>query len=120
MIHDESNAVILTDAPKDNQGQGEFFSPTDLVGAALASCILTTIAIGTKTYDLDLTGMKATIEKTMSDDKPRRIIKLELSIYLPLKNDHPQRLWIEKIARNCPVHHSLHPDLEQDIRFIWI
>lgn len=119
VIHADSNVKMITDAPKDNMGEGSSFSPTDLIGTALASCILTTMAIGARTQNLELSEMKATVEKTMSTDKPRRITNLKVVIDMGLPSDHPQRGYLEKIAKNCPVHHSLHSDMKQDIVFKW-
>jgi putative redox protein len=117
--HGPSKTQIITDAPVDNMGKGESFSPTDLVATALGTCILTTMAIVAGRKELDITGAKIRVEKHMSTDSPRRIVKLPVEVTLPLPGDHPQRALLEAAALGCPVHHSLHPDIEKPIRFEW-
>src|SRR5437016_3272884 len=111
LIHEPSQSKIETDAPKDNQGKGEQFSPTDLVGAALGSCILTTMAIAAEREGLSIEGSKAEVEKTMSDN-PRRIEKLNVRIFMPAVLSPKDRLRLETMAKHCPVHRSLHPDVQ--------
>jgi putative redox protein len=117
--HGPSKTQIITDAPVDNMGKGESFSPTDLVATALGTCVLTTMAIVAGRKELDITGAKIRVEKHMSTDSPRRIVKLPVEVSLPLPGDHPQRALLEAAALGCPVHHSLHPDIEKPIRFEW-
>jgi putative redox protein len=117
--HGPSKTQIITDAPADNMGKGESFSPTDLVATALGTCILTTMAIVAGRKELDITGAKIRVEKHMSTDSPRRIVKLPVEVTLPLPGNHPQRALLEAAALGCPVHHSLHPDIEKPIRFEW-
>ena len=107
--HEDSGETLHTDAPKDNGGRGQTFSPTDLVATALASCIATIMGLYAKTHDIDLRGMKIEIEKLMSSDAPRRIIKLETHITLPKGLSEEVRRKLERVAHSCPVHHSLHP-----------
>lgn len=117
--HGPSQSVIETDAPVDNQGRGERFSPTDLVGAALATCVLTTMAIAAKRKNVELAGMTARVRKHMSTEPPRRIAKLEVDITIPLSPDHPERAFLEAAGRGCPVRRSLHPDVEVHETYTW-
>lgn len=114
--HEPSQSSIETDAPKDNNGLGEKFSPTDLVGAALTSCILTTIAIVAERDGLSMEGAKAEVEKEMND-KPRRIQSLRVHITLPAHFSADKRKKYEETAKHCPVHHSLHPDIQIPMTF---
>ncbi|MBI2743372.1 MAG: OsmC family protein [Chlamydiales bacterium] len=117
-VHEESGEALRTDAPKDNQGKGEFFSPTDLIGVALGSCILTIMGIYAKRHNLDLTGTKVNVSKEMKSG-PRRIGKITLNFTSPHKFDAEVQKQLEKAATECPVHASLHPDLEQIVTFEW-
>lgn len=120
-IHGPSGAKIPTDAPKDNLGQGEAFSPTDLTAASLPACMLTTMAILAKknAWSLDLTGVTAKVRKSMTVEPPRRIAKLEVDIYVPLPASHPDREAVEQAGSTCPVALTLHPDVEQVVVFHW-
>jgi len=117
--HGPSQSSIETDAPTDNMGRGERFSPTDLVGTSLATCVLTTIAITARRKGLEMPGMTATVRKHMSTDAPRRIVRLEVDIVIPLPADHPERASLEAAAKGCPVRRSLHPDMEVVETFSW-
>ena len=117
--HGPSGSSIETDAPADNMGKGERFSPTDLVGTALASCILTTIGIVAQRKGIEIAGATATVRKHMTASPPRRIARLEVDISLPLPADHPERAVLEAAGNGCPVHRSLHPDVEQVINYTW-
>lgn len=119
ILHDPSHQEIHTDAPKDNMGKGETFSPTDLVGAALASCIATVLGILARKKGWELSGMRLEIEKTMSTQGQRRIVALPLQIWMPLNLSEEERLLVEKVAKGCPVHHSLHPDIEVKMTIHW-
>lgn len=112
-----SGQKIITDAPPDNQGKGEAFSPTDLTATSLATCILTTMAIRAK--ELDITGARAEVTKIMASD-PRRISRIEVKIKMP-KNDFSDKdkKVLEAIARTCPVALSLSENIEQVIDFEW-
>jgi uncharacterized OsmC-like protein len=112
-----SGQKIITDAPPDNQGKGEAFSPTDLTATSLATCILTTMAIRAK--ELDITGARAEVTKIMASD-PRRISRIEVKITMP-KNDFSDKdkKVLEAIARTCPVALSLSENIEQVIDFEW-
>ncbi len=118
-VHEPSSTTLATDAPKDNQGRGESFSPTDLVATALGTCILTTMGIVARNHALDITGATATIEKEMTAVPTRRIGSLATRIRMPhaLPEEHKQRL--ERAAHTCPVHKSLHPDVHAPIDFTW-
>ena len=118
-VHEPSGTALATDAPKDNQGRGESFSPTDLVATALGTCILTTMGIVARNHGLDMTGATAIVEKEMTAVPTRRIGSLVTRIRMPrdLPDEHKQRL--ERAAHTCPVHKSLHPDVQAPIDFTW-
>ena len=114
-----SGTKIVTDAPPDNQGKGEAFSLTDLYATSLASCMLTIMGISARNHQLDMTGAKAEVTKTMAAD-PRRIARIELTIYMPPNNYTPvQQKILEAAARSCPVHFSLSEGLEEVVNFVW-
>jgi putative redox protein len=115
--HGPSNATISTDAPKDNQGRGEAFSPTDLVGAALGSCMLTIMGIYAQRQKLDLSGVSARVTKEMVTAPIRRIGKLTVTFKLPAALSSEHRSALEKAALTCPVHQSLHPDVKLETAF---
>lgn len=117
--HIDSGSVIVTDAPKDNQGEGLMFSPTDLVPAALSSCILTTLQIVAERDGVDLGGMHCEIEKIMSADTPRRIVSLPLTLHLPHHLTAPYREKYERVAHRCPVHLALHPSVEVPLTILY-
>lgn len=117
--HGPSKSTLETDAPVDNNGKGERFSPTDLVGTALGTCMSTVMGIVAERNGIDLKGMHVDVVKEMSSDSPRRIRKLSVDIHIPLPADHPKRDLLERAALGCPVHHSLHPDVEKPINFHW-
>ena len=117
-VHIPSNEKIVTDAPIDNNGKGEAFSPTDLVASSLSSCILTVIGIVSKQIKYDLTNTTSSVKKIMGDN-PRRIVEIEVKIEFSQSADSKKRAIIEKTALNCPVAKSLHPDIKQNISFIW-
>ena len=118
LTHGPSQSIIETDAPTDNQGKGARFSPTDLVVAALGSCMMTIMGIVAKRDGIKLEGTHFRSEKHMSEN-PRRIGKIILEIYMPAGLTDKQKEKLEKFAHTCPVHQSLHPDIEQDIKFIY-
>ncbi len=125
-LHLQSGTRIHTDAPTDNQGRGEAFSPTDLVANALGTCILTTMAIFARRDGIELTESSAEVTKIMSTAPPRRIAKIEIDITLRAKTDFGepvtdvQKIKLERIAHTCPVALSIHPDLEQAVRIQWV
>ena len=118
--HAPSSSKLITDAPADNYGKGEAFSPTDLVGTALISCIITTMAIVAERKGIKLDGSKGKVIKEMSTSAPRRISKLTCNIEIPLPATHPSRASLEAAAHACPVHKSLHPETQIQIDFNWI
>jgi putative redox protein len=119
-VHQPSGDTLATDAPLDNNGRGEAFSPTDLVATALGACMATVIGIVARRKELAVEGMGVVVRKIMSDDLPRRIKRLELDLTMPLPGSHPDRKLLESAARGCPVHHSLHPDIEVEMNWIWL
>lgn len=117
--HESSGQTLRTDAPKDNHGKGEYFSPTDLLATALGSCILTLMGIAAQKYQVDITGAHVSVEKIMSSTPPRRINTLTVAVQVPQAFDVAIQAGIEKAALTCPVHESLHPDIKQNIIFTW-
>lgn len=116
LVHGPSNSRIGTDAPKDNNGKGELFSPTDLVAAATASCMLTVMAIAADKDGVELKGSKATVEKEMTTN-PRRISKLTVHLYLPASIESEYRKKLETIADTCPVKMSLNKEMQVPVEF---
>jgi uncharacterized OsmC-like protein len=116
LIHGPSNSRLGTDAPKDNNGKGELFSPTDLVAAATASCMLTVMAIASEKDGIPLKGSKASVEKEMTTN-PRRISRLIVHLYLPKAIEPNYREKLETIANTCPVKMSLSKEMEIPVEF---
>src|SRR5690606_12775387 len=118
-VHLRSGHQIETDAPTDNRGKGEKFSPTDLTATSLASCILTTIGIYCQDHDIDIQSSNADVLKIMSTEGPRRIIgiQVEVTIRTKVELDEKQKTILERVGNTCPVALSLHPDIKQDISF---
>tara|TARA_B100000683_G_scaffold69709_1_gene68154 strand:- start:1026 stop:1424 length:399 start_codon:yes stop_codon:yes gene_type:complete len=114
--HTKSGATLLTDAPTDNNGKGESFSPTDLLATSMLSCVMTIIAIRAEKRGIDVNGMKGSVEKHMAAN-PRRISKLEVSISLPSGLDVKDRAWLISEGCNCPVCFSVSETMEVDINF---
>jgi len=114
--HLGSGNKIITDAPLDNQGKAEAFSPTDTVATALASCMFTIMGIKARDMSLDLQNSYAEVTKTMAAN-PRRISRIEINFYLPSNLEEKEKSILENAAKTCPVIYSLHPDIEKDIRF---
>lgn len=113
--HVRSGVTIITDAPPDNQGKGEAFSPTDLLATSLASCMMTIMGIAARNHGFSIDGTKARMQKIMASD-PRRVGEIRIELDLPPNNyTDRQKKIIEKIAFTCPVYLSLHPDLKKDI-----
>ncbi len=117
-LRHQEGATLPTDAPKDIGGDASAFSPTDLVAAALASCVLTTVAMHAERHDLDLAGMTAHVGKEMTPP-PRRIGRLPLTVRLPASVPAEMRPVLERVAHSCPVHASLHPDVQAPIDFLY-
>ena len=116
--HIDSGAVINTDAPKDNHGLGEAFSPTDLVCVSLASCMLTIMGISMQKHQIDIKGTTAEVKKTMKSN-PRMIGKIHITIYFPKNYSEKIKKLLEKSALSCPVHRSLSSKIEKNIKFIY-
>ncbi|MBV9009406.1 MAG: OsmC family protein [Verrucomicrobia bacterium] len=117
--HGPSQSRIDTDAPSDNKGKGEAFSPTDLVATALGTCMSTIMGMKAEELGLDLRGMKVSVQKQMSSDAPRRIVGLPSEVHVPLPPDSEHRAALEKAALNCPVHKSLPAEIERPTKFFW-
>jgi putative redox protein len=119
-LHLQSGSAIETDAPTDNKGKGERFSPTDLIATGLGACMITTMGIKAQTMDIILDGAKVEVTKIMVSD-PRRIGKIIAHVTMPALNLDEKTIEIlERVARTCPVERSLHPDVELDIAFNWL
>ena|SRR6218665_1792976 len=116
--HLQSGTIIETDAPTDNRGKGERFSPTDTVCVALATCMITTMGIRASDMNIDLSGTTLDVTKHMQAE-PRRIAKIEVVLHLPAGIDEKTQQIFQKIGDNCPVAKSLHPDLEIAATYIW-
>jgi len=117
--HLQSGTVIVTDAPTDNQGKGQAFSPTDLCAAALAACSMTIIGMYGKNHNINVDGMEAAVTKVMAAN-PRRIQRIEVIITMPDREySEKDKASIERAAHSCPVHASLHQDMEQVFVFKW-
>lgn len=117
--HGPSKAKVETDAPVDNNGKGESFSPTDLVATAFGACMATIMGIVAQKHQVELKGMKIEVIKEMSADSPRRISKITTNFTVPLPKTHPKRELIETAALSCPVHHSIHPEIQRAVNFQW-
>jgi putative redox protein len=118
-VHTPSGVELITDAPTDNHGRGESFSPTDLVVTALATCKVTTMAIAVEREGVRLAGTKVYAEKHMSTDPPRRVARIVVRIDFPAGIATSYRSRLERIARTCPVAKSLHPDIKLDVTFTY-
>lgn len=116
--HLKSGSKFITDAPTDNNGKGEAFSPTDTVATGLANCMITMMGIKARDMQVNMDGTTAMVTKTMAAD-PRRISKIEVVLNFPAGIDERSRKILENTARTCPVHYSLHPDIERVIEFNW-
>lgn len=116
--HGPSDARLNTDAPKDNEGLGRYFSPTDLVATALGTCILTTMGIVARRHGIELQGAEVKVEKHMNA-QPRRIGRLPVEVVIRGNFDDAQKKLLENAAHTCPVHKSLHPDVQAPITITW-
>ncbi|WP_179346079.1 OsmC family protein [Winogradskyella ursingii] len=117
-VHLKSQDSYITDAPIDNNGKGEAFSPTDTIATGLANCMLTVMGIKAADLEVNMSGTTAEVTKTMASD-PRRISKIDIVINFPFKADDKLKTILERTASTCPVHYSLHPDIEKNITFHW-
>lgn len=115
-IHAESDVAIVTDAPKENHGNGSSFSPSDLLSVSLGSCILSIMGITARSMNIDLTGATATVDKEMAN-APRRIVRIMVQVHVPNELDESQRLQLEAAAHACPVHNIL--SIDAPITFTW-
>ncbi|MFV0237076.1 MAG: OsmC family protein [Flavobacteriales bacterium] len=118
-VHVKSNNEIITDAPIDNYGKGEAFSPTDLIATGLGSCMITLMGIKADNLGINLEGTKAEVIKRMSVDDPRRIKEIRVTLIMNQNFDDKTKVILEKIALTCPVAKSLHPELKQTVEFLY-
>jgi uncharacterized OsmC-like protein len=117
--HIQSGSVIETDAPSDNRGKGERFSPTDTLCVSLATCMLTTMGIKANDMNVDINQAKADVTKHMASG-PRRVSKIEVTVSLPKNINEKDRIILEKTGDNCPVAKSVHPDIELALVYNWV
>lgn len=115
--HLASNSTIVTDAPVDNHGKGEAFSPTDLAATSLAACMITVLGIHADKSGINMKGTHAEVTKIMNTEGPRRIVAIDVKLEIVTTEslDEKQRIIIERVAKTCPVSLSLHPDIQQNI-----
>jgi putative redox protein len=118
-VHGPSGQRLVTDAPVDNHGKGESFSPTDLVATAFGTCLFTIMGIVAEREQLDLTGMRVTVSKEMSAELPRRIARLTARIVMPCRLEEKQKVKLENAAKTCPVHQTLQGNVEMPIEFVY-
>lgn len=118
-VHGPSRSELVTDAPLDNHGKGESFSPTDLVATALGSCMLTVMGIVAERHGWNIDGSEVRVEKLMVSDPVRRIGKLVVELRMAGQHDERARATLERTAHTCPVHQSLLPAIEIPVRFLW-
>lgn len=116
--HLKSGSTYITDAPADNNGKGEAFSPTDTVATGLANCMITVMGIKARDMNVNMDGTTAMVTKTMAAD-PRRISRIDVTLNFPKAIDDKSRKILENTGRTCPVMQSLHPDIEKVIVFNW-
>ena len=117
-IHLQSGTEIITDAPIDNNGKGEAFSPTDMVANSLATCMLTVMGIKARDLGVDFSGSTAEVTKVMATE-PRRISEIHITFQMNLEADAKTKTILERTGMTCPVHFSLHPDIKKEIVFNW-
>lgn len=118
--HLQSSTDVITDAPLDNQGKGEAFSPTDLLATSLASCMFTIMGITSRTHEIDIDGASAEVTKIMGTD-PRRVVEIRVNFTFPKKGSYSdkQKKILENAANTCPVYHSLNPEIIKLVDFGW-
>jgi len=119
VTHEPSGATFQTDAPKDNQGRGETFSPTDLVATALGSCMATTMAIVGRRHGMELGNINITVDKEMTSEGPRTIRRLITHVYFPFGRDADPEQILEKTALGCPVYLSISAAMDKSVHFHW-
>ena len=118
LVHEPSGEILITEAPKDNGGEGKCFSPTDLVAAAYGSCVMTTIAIVAERSGISVEGMHMRVEKHMQSE-PRRIGSIPLEVHMQKALSEQERQKLERAGLACPVHKSLHPEVKAEITFVY-
>jgi putative redox protein len=118
-VHGPSGVVLHTDAPVDNQGKGESFSPTDLTATSLATCIMTILGIQARSIGQDFKGLRIEVEKHMTTQPPRRIAQLDLTIKMPAGINPELQARLIRAAEACPVKQSLHPDIKINLLWHW-
>jgi putative redox protein len=118
-VHGPSGQQLITDAPVDNHGKGESFSPTDLVATALGTCIATIMGIVAEREKIDLTSLRITVQKEMAAEPPRRIARLITRIEMPKGLTEQQRVKLEKTAHTCPVHQTLQGKVDMPVEFVY-
>lgn len=118
-VHLKSGEKIISDAPTDNHGKGESFSPTDLLSTSLVSCMITVMGISAEKRGIKMENVKATLKKTMTSN-PRRVSKLSVEMTIEEEWTDQQKILLERVARNCPVAKSLNDEIEQEIVFKYI
>lgn len=117
-VHLQSGCEIISDAPIDNNGKGEAFSPTDTVANGLASCMFTVMGIKAREMGVDFSGSTADVTKVMAAE-PRRISEIHVTFNMSIEADEKTKIILERTALTCPVHFSLHPDIKREIVFNW-
>lgn len=117
-VHIQSGTEILTDAPRDNHGKGEAFSPTDMIANALGACMVSIMGIKAREIPLDITGSTVEVTKIMQSE-PRKIAKIVIVLNMKAYADEKTRTILERVAMTCPVYLSLHPDIEKEVTFNW-
>jgi putative redox protein len=118
-VHELSGTVLTTDAPRDNHGKGESFSPSDLVATALGSCILSVMGLKARMLNVDISGATAAVDKEMANAPARKIKKIAVKVRMPRQLSTEHRQALEAAAYTCPVHKSMHPDVEMPIEIVW-
>ncbi len=117
--HTPSGTTMTTDAPRDNHGKAESFSPTDLVATALGTCMMTVMGIAARKLNIDISGSTVVVNKTMITKPERRIGELAVVITVPHALDEATKEVLKTAALSCPVHHSMHPDIAMPLTFNW-
>lgn len=117
--HIQSNSTIETDAPTDNRGKGERFSPTDMLCVSLATCMLTTMGIKAADMQAHIEGATAEVTKTMASD-PRRVAAIDVRVKLPAQEDVKSHAILERVGNTCPVARSIHPDIKLMLEYEWV
>lgn len=117
-VHLQSGTEIVSDAPLDNNGRGEAFSPTDAVANALATCMFTIMGIKARDMGININGATAEVTKVMAAD-PRRISQIDIVFNILIDADEKTKTILERAALTCPVHYSLHPDIIKNVTFNW-